>query len=49
MGTEKEKPQREYEVEIGCLSKSHREIVYFKIRRGEKSAKCPVCGKRASR
>lgn len=36
-------------VEIGCLNRAHRQIVYFKIPRGRKNAKCPVCGRRAGK
>lgn len=35
--------------EIGCLNRAHREIVHFKIGKGKKSAKCPVCGRRAGK
>lgn len=37
------------EVEVGCLNRAHAEIVNFKIPYGKKSAKCPVCGRRAGR
>lgn len=37
------------EIEVGCLNSAHREIVNFKIPKGRKSAKCPVCGRRAGR
>lgn len=43
------KPPPEPEVEIGCLNRAHAEIVYFKIPKGKKSAKCPKCGRRAGR
>lgn len=37
------------EMEVGCLSFDHRDVVMFKIPKGKKSAKCPVCGRRAGR
>jgi hypothetical protein len=38
-----------HETEIGCLNRKHRQIVNFKILRGRKNAKCPVCGRRAGK
>jgi hypothetical protein len=38
-----------HETEIGCLNRAHRQIVDFKIPRGRKNAKCPVCGRRAGK
>lgn len=39
----------DHETEVGCLNTAHRQIINFKIPRGKKSAKCPVCGRRAGR
>lgn len=38
-----------HETEIGCLNRSHAKIINFKIPKGKKSAKCPVCGRRAGK
>ena len=50
MGTRINFPREDLpEIEIGCLNRAHAEIVHFKIPKGKKSAKCPVCGRRAGR